>query len=247
MDRNEEFDRASLASAGEGAATDAPASVDVEIRNEPGKVPAADAPASDDVEGRNEPGAPVEAIVPMARQAGTYIDSPSTDLSLAMRSEDSTGAASARDVAPQDFLLLTQVAASAPNPHNERMQNELMDNAVDLYRSLQPQDPIESIIDRVLVAVTNSTMDCFARAAQCNESPAARHLNLRDGMKGARVVTDMVKHRDMRRGQTRQAVTVGNVSVQAGGQAIVGNVGIGEPSKKKAAAIPSPMKRDDEK
>ncbi len=58
--------------------------------------------------------------------------------------------------------------------------------------------------------------------------------NLNLGIKATLAVTEVVKVLDKHRGGERQKVTVGQVNVQSGGQAIVGNVGPG--AKREAEA-----------
>lgn len=141
-----------------------------------------------------------------------------------------------------DFgLLIHQVTYSVPLGSEENRNWRLMDGAVGLYQSLKPQDPIESIIARLIVASTNATMDCLGRAAQCGES-RARDLDLRYGLKAAPVVADLIKLLESRRGQSRPSVTVGAVNVEAGGQAIVGQVAVGDRRNETAQAIAAPGK-----
>jgi len=149
--------------------------------------------------------------------------------------------ASTRDAPPQeDLLLVAQLTSSARVAAFSipRLEQRMMDDAIDLYRSLGPQDPIESLLGRLMIGVTNSSMDCLGRAARCNQSLPARDLNLRYGIKGTAVVADLVKVWESHRGQGRQNVTVGTVSVEAGGQAVVGNVEIGEQRKQPMSPIP---------
>ena len=56
-------------------------------------------------------------------------------------------------------------------------------------------------------------------------------MNLRYGIKGAATLADLIKLYDSRRGKGGQTVTVGKVNVEAGGQAIVGNVETGDRRK----------------
>jgi len=146
--------------------------------------------------------------------------------------------------APDGFLLAHQLTSSVPRGSEEKREWQLMDGAVGLYLSLQPQDPIESIISRLIVAGTNATMDCLGRAAQFDSSSRARDLNLRYGLKGAPVVADLIKLLESRRGhgQGGQTVTVREVNVEAGGQAIVGNVEVGDRRNKTAQALMAPGK-----
>jgi hypothetical protein len=99
--------------------------------------------------------------------------------------------------------------------------------AIDLYVSLQPTDPIESIIARQIVGLNNLSMDCFEQAAQTTKVPV-RDVNLRYGIKGAALLADFIKLFESRRSQGPQNVPVRKLKVEEGGQAIVGNVQTGE-------------------
>lgn len=136
------------------------------------------------------------------------------------------------DERPPDFdLLIHQMVGSVAygglDPHKETAE-KLEDGAVALYLSLKPQDAVESVLGRLIVAGTNASMDSFGRAAQCDESLRARDLNLRLGFKGSAVVCDLLRFWESRRGRGGSNVKVGEVNVAAGGQAIVGTVQSGE-------------------
>jgi hypothetical protein len=128
--------------------------------------------------------------------AGSSVDGPPTEdslLSTNSATSNERALASSNKALRSDgsFLLLSQVALSAPASGNVAVQDGLMDDAVDLYRSLKPQDPIESMVGRLMVGLTNSSMDCIARAAQIKdskESSGARDLNLKFGIKAAQAV-----------------------------------------------------------
>ncbi len=125
---------------------------------------------------------------------------------------------------PDPNLLVHQlmkiVAPSGLDSHQRRKANG---EVIALYSSLGSRNPIESMIDRNLVGINLATMDCLARVALSSNS-RAREMNLRYAMQGAATLIDLVKLRDARRGLSPQNVSVGNVKVEAGGQAIVGNV-----------------------
>jgi hypothetical protein len=149
----------------------------------------------------------------------------------------------------EDLLLVSQLANSVSIniTNDEENQWKLRDGAVALYRGLEPRDAIESILARLAVAVTNSTMDCFYRAAQCDQALPARDLNLRHGMKGAVAAADLLKVLNSRRSQGLKNVTVGKVNVEAGGQAIVGNIETGERRKAtKPQSVPAFPSTEDE-
>jgi hypothetical protein len=95
-----------------------------------------------------------------------------------------------------------------------------------LYNQLKPQDPAEAMLAALSIQVNNATAGCFFDAAANRAYPEIRHMNLRDGFEGAGLVVTLLDALRRRR-QEPKSVTVGNVNVEAGGQAIVGHVETG--------------------
>lgn len=104
------------------------------------------------------------------------------------------------------------------------LQAQLRDDAIALYAALEPRDAIESAIGRLLVGATNLSMAAMGRAADPNRSAEARAIESRSATKGAQVLVELVKAIDQHRGRSQHSVQVGQVKVEAGGKAIVGNV-----------------------
>ena len=125
-----------------------------------------------------------------------------------------------------DGLTFSQVAYSVSLPPGMPPEEayRYRDDAVGLYRNLHPTDALESVLVRTLVGLNNAVMESFERAAYDRTSSGARDVNLRHAMKGASVLSELAKTLDNRRGIGRQPVTVGQVKIESGGQAIVGNV-----------------------
>ena len=124
---------------------------------------------------------------------------------------------------PDPDLLVDQLTKIvAPWGLNSHQRRKIKGEVIALYSSLGSRNPIESMIDRDLVGINLATMDCLARVALSDSR--AREVNLRYAMQGAATLINLVKLRDGRRGLSPQNVSVGNVKVEAGGQAIVGNV-----------------------
>ena len=99
----------------------------------------------------------------------------------------------------------------------------LRKNALALYGACDPTDAIESILVRQLVALSNAGIDGYRRAAQTNILQA-RDVELRHAMKATGAVAEIIRTLDARRGRGPKSVNVGQVNVEAGGQAIVGSV-----------------------
>jgi len=121
-------------------------------------------------------------------------------------------------------LLAHQLSASVDTQIiGGHLAQQMRADARRLYAALESGDPVESILDRILVASTNVTLGCYQRAAATHQ-PNSRQVELRWALKGAEVIGNLIKLRDLRRGAGCQNVTVGSVNVGPGGQAIVGNV-----------------------
>jgi hypothetical protein len=125
----------------------------------------------------------------------------------------------------RDALAVVQVTAATVIPSNAPKQDEELfaGSTVALYQDFRAGDPIDSILARLLCGITNMTMDALARGARSN-TLVRREMELKSATKGALVVTELTRAYDARRGRTKQTVNVGQVNVEAGGQAVVGNV-----------------------
>ena len=132
----------------------------------------------------------------------------------------------------RDALAVAQVMASMGAPLNTKgSEGLLVDSTVALYRDFGAADAVDSILARVTVGIGNMTMDCLARAFQ-STTITQRELELNYGTKGALVLAALSKAIDARRGQGKQTVNVGQVNIEPGAQAIVGNVTPGTTTSK---------------
>jgi len=76
--------------------------------------------------------------------------------------------------------------------------------------------------------LTQAGLDSLSQAALSSPLyPQLRDLNLQHGIKAAAVAAELIKAIDNRACDKSEKVTVGKVNVEAGGQAIVGNVETG--------------------
>jgi hypothetical protein len=128
---------------------------------------------------------------------------------------------SPRSAPPFDRLLVGQLAMSVPGWQTDA---ELVDGAVQLYKSFKPVDASESVLARIAIGLTNATMDGLERAARIDATPASRQIELRLSQKAAATIVDVLTALDKHRGLDRQKVSVGSVNVGSGGRAVVGNV-----------------------
>jgi hypothetical protein len=133
-------------------------------------------------------------------------------------------------------MAAAALALSAPGKH--LVQKWMIEGPFDLYQNIQQRDALDSILAMLTTSLTSTSLDCLAQAANLPPGQAKlRDLNLRHGIKGAAGAAELVKALDNRRREKSEKVTVGQVTVEAGGQAIVGNVeaashaGGGSPTK----------------
>jgi hypothetical protein len=123
---------------------------------------------------------------------------------------------------------LVQVALSGqklePGPAPMRPVNAML----QAVAAFTPADEVEGMIALQAVALHHVTMDALARAGRC-ERPDLRSLNLSQANKCSRTFAALVETLNRHRGKvTTQKVIVENVTVEAGGQAVVGAVaGVG--------------------
>jgi hypothetical protein len=134
-----------------------------------------------------------------------------------------------RRVRDYDKLAALQGILSAPCQHLEHdwVTKAARDGAIDLYDGLEPENALEAILSMLLVSVSTGSLDALSAAARISpRAVAARDLHFRLGLKGAREAANLAETLVQIRGgsSSGKRVTVGKVSVESGGQAIVGNV-----------------------
>lgn len=95
---------------------------------------------------------------------------------------------------------------------------------VAALKGVAPADGMESMLAAQMVATHNAAMDCLRRAQLDCQSFEGRDLNLKHATKLLAAYARQVEVIDRHRGQGQQKITVEHVTVNAGGQAIVGGV-----------------------
>jgi hypothetical protein len=111
-----------------------------------------------------------------------------------------------------------------------------------LYTQFDAADAVESVLARQAAGLNMMVMDCLQRASN-TDSLIQRELELKYATKGAEVITRLVEAFDGHRGRGKQNVTVGNVNVESGGQAVVGNVSPGASPDQSLAETSTPSQR----
>ena len=109
--------------------------------------------------------------------------------------------------------------------------------AMAMLEAIGPQDGIEGLLAVQMTATHNAVLECLRRAMLDGEHPAVREQSLKHAAKLLDIYMRQVEALDRHRGKGPPRLTVENVNVGAGGQAIVGSVRHGE------AAARSPVPR----
>lgn len=94
----------------------------------------------------------------------------------------------------------------------------------EMLRGIAPRDVTEGMIAAQMVATHNMAMECLRRGNLTSNPPEVRDMALKNAAKFLGIFTQLTAALDKYRGKGHQKITVERVTVEAGGQAIVGNV-----------------------
>ena len=89
---------------------------------------------------------------------------------------------------------------------------------------IAPKDELEGMMAAQLLAAHNAAMECYRRAMIGDQTFEGRRENLSQANKLSRSFAVLLEALNRHRGKGQQKVTVEHVTVNAGGQAIVGAV-----------------------
>lgn len=156
--------------------------------------------------------------------AKTEKDAVQTQVPEAPSSE--TDLVKAADVNEQasDALAAVQTALSLnTSGFSDEESRTLKKASVARYREFAPADATERVFATLSVGSQNAVMTSLEHAAGA-EMLDVRSEELRNATRGAKIVAELLEALDQHRGRGKQSVTVGQVTVETGGQAIVGNV-----------------------
>ena len=98
--------------------------------------------------------------------------------------------------------------------------------AQQMLWSLKPQDAMEGMLASQMIALHNLAMDCSSKAMASGQTFEVRDMNLKHAVKLMNAFSNAVSTLDKHRGKGQQKITVEHqhVQVEAGGQAIIGDV-----------------------
>jgi hypothetical protein len=152
---------------------------------------------------------------------------------------------------------------AATGSDNLRLQNQMLNQALGglwiqegqdhgnrilatlaALEAIAPTDALEGMLATQMVATHEAAMECLRRAVISGQTFAGRDVNLKHAEKLLQIYARQVEALDKHRGRGQQKITVEHVTVQAGGQAIVGNVQGPATSPDKAATKVPPSLSD---
>lgn len=90
--------------------------------------------------------------------------------------------------------------------------------------AIAPRDGVEGMLAAQMIGTHETAMECLGRGMVEGQSFEGRDMNLKHAEKLLQIYARQVEVLDKHRGKGQQKITVEHVTVEAGGQAIVGNV-----------------------
>lgn len=114
---------------------------------------------------------------------------------------------------------------------------EKLNPCLSILQSIQPQDQMETLLVIQMITAHNTIMECLRRANLSNQTFAGRTAALTQASKFMRLYMDQLNTLNKHRGKGQQNLIVGQVNVESGGQAIVGNVATDKPEKNTSAQM----------
>lgn len=129
--------------------------------------------------------------------------------------------------------LLDQVSSSLWLPEWKTGEQKIQ-AAKAAYEALQqiaPRSELEGMLAAQMISTHNAAMECLRRAMMEGQTFAGREQNLKHAAKLLSTYERQLAALDKHRGKGQQKITVEHVTIEAGGQAIVGNVQAGEGNK----------------
>lgn len=144
--------------------------------------------------------------------------------------------------------LLQQAARALASPWDSQSDlNNKIRLAVEVLEGIAPRDALESMLSVQMIAVHNAIMGCLERAMHPRQTTRGHDHHLKQAVKLMAIYERQLAALDKHRGRGQQKITVEHVTVQAGGQAIVGSVETGNARvvpRRVAAPAPAPTTSD---
>jgi hypothetical protein len=128
------------------------------------------------------------------------------------------------DNTPLDNHRMAQVTCALPQSKGKCDEPQFLNLALDGVAALVPRDGMEVMLCSQLVALHSQGMDFLRRAVHPEQTNEGVDCNVNRAAKTLRAFASMAECLRTYRSGGQQKMTVEHVTVQAGGQAIVGTV-----------------------
>jgi hypothetical protein len=123
--------------------------------------------------------------------------------------------------------LLTDAAFGVVHPNPEKIDETAFNGVLGILHGINPADEIEAMLASQMAGLHLTSMQCMRRAQLSEQTFEARDMNLKHASKLSRAFAGQVEALKRYRTGGQQKVTVEHVTVNQGGQAIVGSVTAG--------------------
>lgn len=130
------------------------------------------------------------------------------------------------------YLINQLVYAVEPNNKNTKML-ETVNQVTPLLRAIAPRDELEGMLAVQMIGIHNMSMEMMKRAMLSGQTIECVNFNVNRVTKLSRTFITQLEALNKHRGKGTQKITVEHVTVNDGGQAIVGNVEHGGRDEKK--------------
>ena len=117
-------------------------------------------------------------------------------------------------------------------------QSLILESATQAFIDMAPKDDIERMLVTQMIGTHEAATECLRRAMIQGQGIEARDVNLKHAEKLMAVYTKQIEALNKHRGKGQQKITVKHVNVEAGGQAIVGNVDARKSASASKEAVP---------
>lgn len=118
-------------------------------------------------------------------------------------------------------------ATWSPADTSEEYRLERITAALVWLEQIKPGDELEGMLAVQMIGAHTAAMEAFRRAMHpTNQTPQLRDMNLRHATQLTELYIRQLEALDKRRGKGQQKVRVEQVNVEAGGQAVVGEVNV---------------------
>ena len=123
-------------------------------------------------------------------------------------------------------LLIGRQVFEAMKLHgmDEKSADRRFNGAILALTGIKPRDELEAMLIAQLMGMHFASMECLRRGAHPNQNPQGRTEDLNQANKLSRTYTTLLEALNRHRGKGPQRIIIEKVTVERGGQAVVGLV-----------------------